>query len=78
MANSSTLTITQAPVTATITTPGQTKVYGTNDPALPGLTLGGVVNGVNVTDWNLAVTAINDAGNVTQTLSSLTRASVRR
>ena len=75
VANSPTLTITQAPVTATITTPGQTKVYGTNDPALPGLTLGGVVNGVNVTDWNLAVTAINDAGNVTQTLSSLTRAS---
>ena len=72
MANSPTLTITTAPVTATIATPGQTKVYGTNDPALPGLTLAGVVN-TTVTDWNGTPTLLNDTGNVTQTLASLAR-----
>src|SRR5204862_399781 len=70
--SSPTLTITTAPVTATITTPGQTKVYGTNDPALPGLTLAGVVN-TTVTDWNGTPTLLNDTGNVTQTLASLAR-----
>src|SRR5205814_2233718 len=35
----------------TRTTPGQTKEKGKNDPALPGLTLAGVVN-TTVTDWN--------------------------
>src|SRR5262245_41270856 len=74
VANSPTLTITPAPVTATITTPGQTKVYGTNDPALPGLTLAGVVN-TTVTDWMGASTPLNDTGNVTQTLASLVRVS---
>ena len=57
-------------MTATIATPGQTKVYGTNDPALPGLTLAGVVN-TTVTDWNGTPTLLNDTGNVTQTLASL-------
>src|SRR5436190_679940 len=74
VANSPTLTITTAPVTATLTTPGQTKVYGTNDPALPGLTLGGVVN-TRVTDWTGTPTLLNDTGNVTQTLASLARRS---
>src|SRR5204862_7508369 len=74
--SSPTLTITTAPVTATITTPGQTKVYGTNDPALPGLTLAGVVN-TTVTDWNGTPTLLNDTGNVTQTLASLERKSTR-
>src|SRR5262245_56599506 len=68
VANSPTLTITPTPVTATITTPGQTKVYGTNDPALPGLTLAGVVN-TTVTDWMGAITPLNDPRNATHTLS---------
>src|SRR5438045_2153997 len=74
VANSPTLTITTAPVTATLTTPGQTKVYGTNDPALPGLTLAGVVN-TTVTDWNGTPTLLNDTGHVTQALASLARSS---
>src|SRR5205085_2469795 len=65
-------TITPQAVTATITVPGQTKVYGTNDPALPGMSLAGVVN-TTVTDWNGTPTVINDTGNVTTTLSSLAR-----
>src|SRR5260221_12149511 len=50
----------------------QTKTYGTDDPALPGVTLTGVVN-TSVTDWNGTSTPINDTGNVTQTLASLAR-----
>src|SRR5262249_62393836 len=37
------------------------------------VTLGGVVNGVSVTDWNGTSTPINDAGNVAATLASLSR-----
>src|SRR5438045_4900520 len=62
-ANRPTLTIPTAAVTGTLTTPGQTKVYGTNDPALPGLTLAGVVN-TTVTDWNGTPTLLNDTGKI--------------
>jgi autotransporter-associated beta strand protein len=66
-----TLTVTQAPATASIA--NQNKVYGADDPALGaiGVTLGGLVN-ANVTDWNGNVTAINDAA-LTSAVTSLTR-----
>jgi len=66
-----TLTITAASLTGSIA--NQSKVYGTNDPALSGITvtLGGVVN-TSVTTWNGSV-AINNTGDVATTLSSLTR-----
>src|SRR5436190_549803 len=66
------MTITTAPVAATITTPGQTKVYGTNDPALPGLTLAGVVN-TTVIYWNGTPSLLNESGKFTRALSSLAR-----
>ena len=69
VANSPTLAITQAPVTGTIA--NQTKTYGTDDPALPAVTLAGVVNRM-VSTWNGNV-AVNDTGNVTTTLTSLAR-----
>jgi hypothetical protein len=70
--NGHVLAITPATLTGTIG--NQTKVYGQDDPALNtiAVTLGGVVN-TSVTDWNSNVTAINDTGNVSATLSSLTR-----
>src|SRR5258706_14149808 len=60
---------------STITTPGQTKTYGMNDPALGtiSVTTGTVVN-TSVTDWNGTVTPINDTGNVSLTLATLARA----
>src|SRR5438045_3112726 len=71
-ANCATLTHTDAHSSPTRRSSDLTKVYGTNDPALPGLTLAGVVN-TTVTDWNGTPTLLNDTGNVTQTLASLAR-----
>src|SRR5947207_536138 len=74
VANRRTLTITTAPVTATLTRPGQRPVDGTHDPALPALTLGGVVT-TPVPYTTLFRSLLNDTGNVTQTLASLARSS---
>ena len=65
------LTITQAPLTATIL--NQTKVYGEDDPDLSGIEvlLDGVLEGVTVTDWNMTPTVLTD--NVEATLFNLTR-----
>jgi hypothetical protein len=68
VANSPTLTINQAALTATIG--NQSKTYGANDPAITP-TLSGVVNGT-ISTWNGNV-AINDTGLVTASLASLTR-----
>src|SRR5260221_6727063 len=43
----------------------QTKTYGTNDPALPGVTLTGVVN-TSVTDWKDTKTTRLDTSHTTQ------------
>src|SRR5947208_288145 len=72
MANSPTPTITTAPVTSTLTTPGQPKSNVSTDTTLFRSTLAGVVN-TTVTDWNGTPTLLNDTGNVTQTLASLAR-----
>src|SRR6185436_10491548 len=47
---------------------------GADDPTLSGIavSLGGLVNGT-VTDWNGASTPLNDTGNVSATLATLTR-----
>ena len=68
-----TLTITPASLTASIA--DQSKVYGANDPSISGIgvTLSGVVNNPAIVTWNGNV-AINDTGNVTGTLTCLTRA----
>ena len=69
-------TITQAPLTARLAVPSQTKVYGSDDPALAGLTvnLSGRVN-ATVTDINGTSTPIDDrsATQLGATLSGLTR-----
>ena len=67
-----TLAVTPAALSGTIA--NQTKVYGANDPALAGIavTLGGVVNNPAIVTWNGNV-AVNDTGNVTATLATLTR-----
>ena len=72
LAGSPTLTITQASLTGSIA--NQTKVYGSNDPALSGIgvTLNGIINNANISTWNGTV-AINDVGNVATTLASLAR-----
>ena len=72
MSNNPALSITQANLTATIA--NQTKVYGTDDPSISGISalLSGVVD-TTVTNWMGNTTPINDTGNVTGTLSSLTR-----
>ena len=72
MAGSPTLTITQASLTGSIA--NQTKVYGSNDPALSGIgvTLNGIINNPAISTWNGNV-AINDVGNVATTLASLAR-----
>lgn len=64
--------ITQHLLTSSIS--NQNKVYGASDPSLNGIavTLGNIVNG-HVTDINGNITLINDIGNVSATLSSLTR-----
>ncbi len=69
---SPTLTIGTASLTATIA--NQSKVYGADDPNLSGITvsLGGAINRT-VTNWNGAHTVINDTGNVSTSLSSLSR-----
>src|SRR5258705_12312030 len=53
----------------------QTKGYGQDDPSLAGIAvnLGGVVSNPSIVTWNGTV-AINDTGNVSTTLASLTRA----
>src|SRR5258705_11628162 len=53
----------------------QTKGYGQDDPSLAGIAvnLGGVVSNPAIVTWNGTV-AINDTGNVSTTLASLTRA----
>src|SRR6185436_7792424 len=70
--NAHVLNVTPAALTGTIT--NQTKVYGADDPTLSGIavSLGGLVNGT-VTDWNGASTPLNDTGNVSATLATLTR-----
>jgi hypothetical protein len=70
-----TLTITPANLTVSLTNPAQTKVYGTNDPALGGIgmTLTGLVNNGAIVTWNGAA-SVNDSA-VTGTAASLTRAS---
>jgi hypothetical protein len=72
LANSPTLAINQATLTATIG--NQSKTYGANDPSLSGITptLAGVVNNPAVVTWNGNV-AINDTGQVAASLASLTR-----
>ena len=64
--------ISSAALTGTIA--NQRKTYGQNDPALAGIAvnLGGLVNRT-VVDINGNNTPINDTGNVSTTLSSLTR-----
>src|SRR5262249_57146765 len=64
--------IKQAALTASIA--DQSKVYGTNDPSLSGITptLAGVVN-TTVTNWNGTSTPINDTGLVAASLASLAR-----
>jgi len=66
-----TLTITAAPLTASIT--DQTKVYGTDDPLLSGITptLAGMIDRI-VTTWN-GDTAVDDSSAVAVTLATLTR-----
>jgi len=68
-----TLTITPQALSGAIA--NQSKVYGTNDPILSGIsvTLGGIVNNNAISTWNGTV-SIDDIGNVATTLSSLTRA----
>ena len=70
--NSPVLTITPA-VLGTIG--NQTKIYGTDDPSLSGITvnLSGVVN-TSVTTWNSATPVAVDGTDVGATLASLTRA----
>jgi hypothetical protein len=67
------LTITQASLTARLTNPAQTKVYGEDDPALPGVgvTLGGLINRT-VSTWNGNV-AVSD-GALISNATSLARA----
>jgi hypothetical protein len=67
-----TLTITAAPLSATMTVPSQTKVYGADDPLLSsvGITLAAVNR--TVSTWNGSV-AVNDTGNVNASVASLTR-----
>ena len=67
-------TITARPLTAAIL--NQDKLYGTNDPAISGIavTLGNIVDNT-VTDINGNETLINDTGNVSTTLASLSRVS---
>ena len=69
----STLTITQAPLTGSLSGNG-TKVYGASDPAAAtfGLNLNGVVNNPAIATWNGNV-AIDDTANVAGALTSLTR-----
>jgi hypothetical protein len=66
------LTITARSLTATLG--NQTKVYGTNDVLLAGMTptLGGALNGATVTNWMGGTLAINDSP--TASLVGLTRA----
>ncbi len=70
---SPTLTINKANLTGSIV--NQSKIYGTNDPLLSGIsvTLGGVINNSAIVTWNGNV-SVNDTGNVATTLASLTRA----
>ncbi|MGH8703201.1 MAG: MBG domain-containing protein, partial [Burkholderiales bacterium] len=74
LAGGSTLTINAAALNFALTTPGQTKVYGANDPALAGIgvTLTGLVNNPAIATWNGAA-SVNDSA-ATGTFSSLTRA----
>src|SRR5262249_61641119 len=53
--------------------PNQNKIYGDDDPALPSVLLGNVVNRANIVTWNGTVSGINDTGAVATTLASLTR-----
>ena len=73
----STLTITQAPLTGSLSGNG-TKVYGASDPAAAtfGLNLNGVVNNPAIATWNGNV-AIDDTANVAGALTSLTRVAGR-
>ena len=68
-----TLTINKANLTGAVA--NQSKIYGTNDPALPSVILGGQIN-TTVTDWMDNTTDINDtsAAKVATTLNTLTRA----
>ena len=75
VANSPTLSITPASgLSASITVPGISKVYGVSDPSLPGITLAGQVN-TNVTNWMGTITAIDDtaATELSTSLASLVR-----
>ncbi|MCF8078952.1 MAG: hypothetical protein K9K88_06700 [Desulfobacterales bacterium] len=71
LALGSTLDITPASLTATVA--DQTKIYGTDDPALAGIgvTLTGLVNDPAITTWNGAV-AVDDSA-LASTVTSLTR-----
>jgi MBG domain-containing protein/ankyrin repeat protein len=73
LAGTPTLTIDPTALSFALTTPGQTKVYGADDPALAGMgvTLAGLVNDPAVVTWNGTV-AVDDSA-VTGTLTSLTR-----
>src|SRR5208283_6098132 len=68
-----TLTVTPAALSATIA--NQNKGYGANDPALGGIgvTLNGVIDNPAIVTWNGNV-AVNDTGNVSASLASLSRA----
>ncbi|HMJ49002.1 MAG TPA: MBG domain-containing protein, partial [Burkholderiales bacterium] len=69
----STLTITQAPLSARLANPNETKIYGNNDPVLNtiGVTLNGLINRT-VSTWNGNV-VVNDSA-LTSTVTSLSRA----
>ena len=68
-----TLTINKANLTGAVA--NQSKIYGTSDPALPSVILGGQIK-TTVTDWMDNTTDINDtsAAKVATTLNTLTRA----
>ncbi len=70
LAGSASLSITQKPLTVSIV--NQTKVYGTNDPALTGISasLNGIVSNPAINTWN-GLVGVSDTGSVT--LTSLTR-----
>src|SRR5258706_14709513 len=61
LGNTPNLAITTATLTGVLTSPNQTKVYGSDDPALAtvGVTLTGLVNNPAISTWNGAV-SVND------------------
>src|SRR5260221_657962 len=73
ISNTPNLAITTATLTGVLTSPNQTKVYGSDDPALAtvGVTLTGLVNNPAISTWNGAV-SVNDSA-LTSTAATLAR-----